>query len=95
MSCYVTHLETRSLYLMTELFLLSHFRLVGGLLTINQEYCFVVEDEKGVCSYALAALDAKMFQQRSQNAWIPAMCEKYPKPVKDELTPADVSIYLG
>ncbi|XP_029644802.1 protein O-GlcNAcase isoform X1 [Octopus sinensis] len=64
-------------------------RLVGGLLTINQEYCFVVEDEKGVCSYALAALDAKMFQQRSQNAWIPAMCEKYPKPVKDELTPAD------
>ncbi|CAE1294602.1 NCOAT [Acanthosepion pharaonis] len=64
-------------------------RLVGSFVTLSPEYCFVVEDDKGVCCYALAAFDAKLFQQRTEDVWIPAMCEKYPKPVKEELTPAD------
>ncbi|XP_064600091.1 protein O-GlcNAcase-like [Liolophura sinensis] len=64
-------------------------KLVGGLVTLSPEYCFVLEDEEGVFGYGLAALDCKQFAQRCQIAWSPALCEKYPKPVKETLTAAD------
>ncbi|XP_041371217.1 protein O-GlcNAcase-like isoform X1 [Gigantopelta aegis] len=64
-------------------------RLVGGLATLSPEYCFVVEDEDGLCGYALASLDALTLHNKSEVSWTPAMREKYPKPVKDEMSPAD------
>ena len=67
------------------------FRILGGFLTLSPEMCFVVEDELGVMGYAVAALDAKSFRQKQRMSWLPAMCEKYPKPDKmEELTPAEV-----
>lgn len=71
------------------LFLLL-LRLVGRFLALSPEFCFVVEDEQGVCGYALGARDAKEFLACSQSSWVQAMCEKYPKPLKDDLSPAEV-----
>lgn len=67
-------------------------KLVGGFLTLSNEYCFVVEDETGVCGYALAALDAQDFNKRLEVAWKPELCTKYPAPTKEPsemLTPAE------
>ncbi|XP_037504364.1 protein O-GlcNAcase isoform X2 [Rhipicephalus sanguineus] len=67
-------------------------KLVGGFLTLSNEYCFVVEDETGVCGYALAALDAQQFSKKLEAAWTPELCVKYPAPIKESsemLTPAE------
>lgn len=67
-------------------------KLVGGFLNLSNEYCFVVEDETGVCGYALAALDAQQFSKKLEVAWIPALCIKYPAPNKESsqlLTPSE------
>jgi len=68
------------------------FRLIGPLLTLSPEHCFVAEDDEGLMGYAVAALDAKELRRRETLAWIPAMREKYRKPAPSaELTPAEVS----
>lgn len=67
-------------------------KLVGGFLTLSNEYCFVVEDETGICGYALAALDAQQFNKKLEVAWKPELCLKYPAPAKEPsemLTPAE------
>ncbi|XP_065287323.1 protein O-GlcNAcase isoform X2 [Dermacentor albipictus] len=67
-------------------------KLVGGFLTLSNEYCFVVEDEAGVCGYALAALDAQQFNKKLEVAWKPELCIKYPAPIKEPaemLSPAE------
>ncbi|XP_050397584.1 protein O-GlcNAcase isoform X1 [Patella vulgata] len=64
-------------------------RYLGQFINVSPEYCFVVEDDEGVCGYALAALDSKTLYQKSNMEWKPAMCDKYPKPNKEEMTPAD------
>ncbi|XP_029850217.3 protein O-GlcNAcase isoform X1 [Ixodes scapularis] len=67
-------------------------KLVGGFLTLSNEYCFVVEDETGICGYALAALDAQQFNKKLEIAWKPELCLKYPAPAKEPsemLTPAE------
>jgi len=67
-------------------------KLVGGFLSLSPELCFVLEDENGVCGYALAALDAKQFFTKMEMAWIPEMCSKYPQVKKDSsemMTPAE------
>lgn len=55
-------------------------RLVGGLLTLSSEYGFVLEDEEGICGYALGTVDVKPFIKKCQITWIPFMQEKYNKP---------------
>uniref|UniRef100_A0A674MH55 Protein O-GlcNAcase n=1 Tax=Takifugu rubripes TaxID=31033 RepID=A0A674MH55_TAKRU len=55
-------------------------RLVGGLLTLSSEYGFVLEDEEGICGYALGTVDVKPFIKKCQMNWIPFMQEKYNKP---------------
>ncbi|KAF4521040.1 hypothetical protein B566_EDAN008112 [Ephemera danica] len=60
-------------------------RSVGSFLTLSPEFCFVVEDcDWGVVGYALAALDARQFASKVTAAWVPEMCEKYPKPEPKE-----------
>lgn len=54
------------------------YRIVGGFLTLSPELCMVVEDESGIVGYALAALNAKTFNQKLAVAWIPEMKLKYP-----------------
>ncbi|KAH9359583.1 hypothetical protein HPB48_021648 [Haemaphysalis longicornis] len=58
--------------------LYSSYLLGGGFLSLSNEYCFVVEDETGVCGYALAALDAQDFKKKLEVAWKPELCTKYP-----------------
>ncbi|XP_067858084.1 protein O-GlcNAcase isoform X2 [Heptranchias perlo] len=54
--------------------------LVGGLLTLSLDYCFVLEDEGSICGYALGTVDVKPFCTKCRVSWIPAMREKYIKP---------------
>lgn len=55
-------------------------KFVGGFLTLSPEYCFVVEDDSGLCGYALAVLDAKSFYSKLEVSWIPELLRKYPLP---------------
>ena len=66
---------------------------MGNFLCDQHEYCFVVEDHDGVCGYVLATLDAREHLMRRATSWMPAMCEKYPKPEATEgLSPSEVSM---
>lgn len=40
----------------------------------------MVEDDSGMCGYALAVLDAKSYYSKLGVAWIPEMLKKYPIP---------------
>uniref|UniRef100_A0A672G8J3 Protein O-GlcNAcase n=1 Tax=Salarias fasciatus TaxID=181472 RepID=A0A672G8J3_SALFA len=55
-------------------------RLVGGLLTLSSDYGFVLEDEDGICGYALGTVDVKPFVKKCKLNWLPFMQEKYHKP---------------
>ncbi len=61
----------------------SSCRFVGALLTVSQEYCFVIEGEEGVCGYVCSALDSADLHEKMV-AWTVRMRDKYPKP--DALT---------
>lgn len=53
-------------------------RLIGGFLTLCGQYCFVLEDDDGVCGYVVAAPDATDFHQKMALSWLIEMKEKYP-----------------
>lgn len=38
----------------------------------------MVEDDTGLCGYALAVLDAKNYYRKLEAAWIPELLQKYP-----------------
>ncbi|XP_038594008.1 protein O-GlcNAcase isoform X2 [Micropterus salmoides] len=65
-------------------------RLVGGLLTLSSEYGFVLEDDEGICGYALGTVDVEPFIKKCKLSWIPFMQEKYHKPdCQKDLTEAE------
>lgn len=55
-------------------------RFVGGFITLCPEYCFVVEDANEIIGFALAALDARKYEEKLEAAWFPEMVTKYPCP---------------
>jgi protein O-GlcNAcase/histone acetyltransferase len=55
---------------------------VGSFLTLSPEFCFVVEDEHGICGYLLGAPDCRQFEKKVNLAWIPDLCSKYAAPVE-------------
>ncbi|XP_069095671.1 protein O-GlcNAcase isoform X1 [Pleurodeles waltl] len=59
-------------------------RLVGGLLSLSLDYCFVLEDEDGICGYAVGTVDVAPFIKKCKHSWIPFMQEKYSKPNNDK-----------
>ncbi|XP_012663042.1 protein O-GlcNAcase-like isoform X2 [Otolemur garnettii] len=59
-------------------------KLVGGLLTLSLDYCFVLEDEDDICGYALGTVDVTPFIKKCKNSWIPFMQQKYAKPNGDK-----------
>ncbi|XP_062376421.1 protein O-GlcNAcase [Sardina pilchardus] len=68
-------------------------RLVGGFLSLSPDYGFVLEDEEGICGYALGTMDVKPFVKKCKVSWIPFMQEKYTKPEGDkELSEAEKMI---
>ncbi|KAL3268130.1 hypothetical protein HHI36_007257 [Cryptolaemus montrouzieri] len=54
-------------------------RIVAPYITLHPEFCLVVEDDSGVVGYACGAPDYKKFRVKQELAWIPEMCQKYPK----------------
>ena len=72
---------------------LLRYRLAGALLMFSPEYCFVAEDDVGICGCLLATLDSKKFWTKYELAYLPEMREKYEKPTAEndkELTEAEV-----
>jgi ribosomal protein S18 acetylase RimI-like enzyme len=59
--------------------LLGHV-YVGPYVTLEPELAFVLEDEGGVCGYALGARDSKAFARRLIEAWWPPLRSRYPDP---------------
>uniref|UniRef100_A0A8C5BCH1 Protein O-GlcNAcase n=1 Tax=Gadus morhua TaxID=8049 RepID=A0A8C5BCH1_GADMO len=55
-------------------------RLVGGILSLSPDYGFVLEDEEGICGYAIGTEHVKPFVKKCKLTWIPCMQEKYHKP---------------
>jgi ribosomal protein S18 acetylase RimI-like enzyme len=56
---------------------------VGPYLAYQPELSLVVEDNQGVCGYALAALDSRMFYARYDREWRQKLCEQFPAPSGD------------
>jgi ribosomal protein S18 acetylase RimI-like enzyme len=56
---------------------------VGPYLAFEPEFGLVVEDDQGVCGYALGALDSKGFYDRYEKEWRPGLCARYPMPTGD------------
>ncbi|MEM7232269.1 MAG: GNAT family N-acetyltransferase [Planctomycetota bacterium] len=56
---------------------------VGPYLKFAPELSYVLEDDTGVCGYALAALDSRRFFRRYEEEWRPELCAAFPCPKGD------------
>lgn len=56
---------------------------VGPYLAYEPELSLILEDDEGVCGYALAALDSRKFFDRYEKEWRPNLCKKFPEPKGD------------
>ncbi|XP_063290434.1 protein O-GlcNAcase isoform X1 [Pelobates fuscus] len=70
-------------------------KLVGGLLSHSLDYCFVLEDEDGICGYAVGTVDVAPYLTKCKHSWIPFMQEKYTKPKCDKELSAAEKIMLS
>lgn len=61
---------------------------VGPYLKFSPELALMLEDEDGVCGYALAVLDSKQFFDRYEKEWRPNLVREFPRPTssKEEWT---------
>ena len=56
---------------------------VGPYLAFESELSLVLEDEAGICGYALGALDSRRFHARYEAEWRPDLCARFPEPAGD------------
>ncbi|MCX6887500.1 MAG: GNAT family N-acetyltransferase [Verrucomicrobia bacterium] len=56
---------------------------VGPYLSYAPEFGLILEDDQGICGYALGALDSHQFYDRYEKEWRPTLCSKYPEPKGD------------
>ncbi len=56
---------------------------VGPYLAFEPGLSLVLEDDQGVCGYALGAFDSRNFFGRYEKEWRPSLCAKFPKPIGD------------
>lgn len=56
---------------------------VGPYLAFEPELSLVLEDDHGICGYALAALDSRRFYARYEAEWRPGLCDRFPEPQGD------------
>jgi hypothetical protein len=59
---------------------------VGPYLKFEPDLALMLEDEAGVCGYALGAFDSKTFYDRYEREWRPALCAQFPPPAGDRST---------
>ena len=53
---------------------------VGPYLQFEPELALVLEDEQGVCGYALGAFDSREFWRRYEEEWRPRLCAEFQDP---------------
>jgi ribosomal protein S18 acetylase RimI-like enzyme len=53
---------------------------VGPYLTFEPELSLVLEDARGICGYALGALDSRAFYARYETEWRPRLCAQFSAP---------------
>jgi len=53
---------------------------VGPYLRFAPNFALILEDDGGVCGYALAAPDSRTFYQRYDREWRPELCRRFPDP---------------
>ncbi|HXW05716.1 MAG TPA: GNAT family N-acetyltransferase [Vicinamibacterales bacterium] len=53
---------------------------VGPYLAFEPDLSLVLEDDRGLCGYALAALDSRAFYARYDTEWRPRLCAQFPEP---------------
>jgi len=56
---------------------------VGPYLAFEPDLSLILEDEQGVCGYALGALDSRAFYARYEAEWRPDLCARFPAPDGD------------
>jgi GNAT superfamily N-acetyltransferase len=56
---------------------------VGPYLEFEPDLALMLEDDAGVCGYALAALDSRRFYDRFEREWRPTLCARFPAPGGD------------
>jgi ribosomal protein S18 acetylase RimI-like enzyme len=56
---------------------------VGPYLAFEPELSLMLEDDDGVCGYALGAFDSRSFYARYELEWRPKLCGRFPEPTGD------------
>lgn len=56
---------------------------VGPYLLFEPELSLILEDEMGICGYALGAFDSRTFYARYEAEWRPKLCVSFPEPSGD------------
>jgi ribosomal protein S18 acetylase RimI-like enzyme len=56
---------------------------VGPYLAFEPELSLMLEDQEGICGYALAAMDSRAFFGHYENEWRPDLCARFPEPQGD------------
>jgi ribosomal protein S18 acetylase RimI-like enzyme len=56
---------------------------VGPYLAFEPDLSLVLEDEQGICGYALGAFDSRQFFARYEREWRPKLCATFPAPTGD------------
>jgi ribosomal protein S18 acetylase RimI-like enzyme len=56
---------------------------VGPYLAFERELSLILQDDQGICGYALGAVDSRSFYARYDTEWRPALCSRFPAPDGD------------
>ena len=56
---------------------------VGPYLLFEPELSLILEDDEGICGYALGAFDSRTFYGRYEKDWRPALYARFPDPQGD------------
>jgi ribosomal protein S18 acetylase RimI-like enzyme len=56
---------------------------VGPYLAYEPELSLILEDQEGICGYALGAFDSRAFFARYEAEWRPGLCARFPEPSGD------------
>jgi ribosomal protein S18 acetylase RimI-like enzyme len=59
---------------------------VGPYLRFEPRLALILEDDNGVCGYALGALDSRSFYERYEKEWLPELRARFPDPTGDPST---------
>lgn len=51
---------------------------IGAFLQYFSKYCYVLEDDLGICGYVVAADNIKSYRGHLEKTWLPEMRIKYP-----------------